>query len=156
MNRATAQRFADAELRLDKLFCLACHADLLALSDAAEEALTDVGQILKDTGISIPHDDFDEASEVAEALIQAGYCGFFVQFSQPVSTVWKGRLTRSWGYYTSRWFYDASLEEAINAALAWAAENLEKSRAELREPAAPADPVPTPVQDQPNKKEGPA
>lgn len=65
-------------------------------------------------------EDFERNDMFSQWIHQTGRLGFVVKFATPVMThIAKGHTRYSWSYYTTRWLYGNSLEDAIAAGLAW-------------------------------------
>lgn len=80
--------------------------------------------------VDLPLRGDESAVWVCEWLRDAGKFGFLVQFATPVMKPYSptGR-TFSWGYYSTKWIYAETVEEAIDKGLAWVAERRAKEDA---------------------------
>jgi hypothetical protein len=102
----------DAELRLEKVVCLALQP-YLALSDDATYMLEDVERLVRETGIAVEFDEDDDLEEedwIFELLMARGFNGWFIEVAHAKS---------GWGLYNSRWFYADTVDEALAKALAY-------------------------------------
>lgn len=123
-------RLFDATARIDRVIYL---AGALAAMDAFPDDLKDffdeedTETIEKALG---PLPEWFEPEESAsvqaefifEWLRDAGKLGFLVQFATPVMTPHGSSRSFSWGYYSTRWVYADTMDEAIAKGLEWCEE----------------------------------
>lgn len=118
-----AAEAASCQLRVERIACLGFHP-AFELSDDVQEMLEDVAQLIKDDAVNsadVPDEEAD-ADDLSEALLEAGYRGFFVRCANPKSD--------SWGLYNVRWFYADTIESAIAAGIEWARERESRKQTE--------------------------
>ena len=111
MKQKLIAQFDEAELRLEKVVCLALQP-YLALSDEAEQMLEYFEDVVKETGINYKLDeefDPDAVNDLAEDLRMHGFTNYFVQISKALD---------GWGLSTSRWFYVDTIDKAVELAIA--------------------------------------
>ncbi len=72
--------------------------------------------------IDIDSGGYQRADDIFEWLRDTGKLGFLVNFATPVMEK-SGENSRSfsWGYYSTKWIYAESMEEAVDKGLAWVA-----------------------------------
>ena len=110
MKQKLIAQFDEAELRLEKVVCLALQP-YLALSDDAEQMLEYFEDVVKETGINYKLDeesDPDAVDDLAEDLRMHGFTNYFVNIAKAID---------GWGLSTSRWFYTESVEKAVELAI---------------------------------------
>lgn len=98
-----------------------------ALSDDLNEFFddTDLSDIEKLFGkipdyLDIDGHGYERSDSIYEWLRSIGKIGFLVQFATPVMTP-SGPSSRSysWGYYSTKWIYADSVEEAVELGMKW-------------------------------------
>lgn len=63
------------------------------------------------------------AEDICHWIYTTGRIGFLVQFATPVMEIQGGSCRRfSWGYYSTRWIYAETVDDAIDQGLAWVKE----------------------------------
>ena len=127
--RDRSEQFEELEIRIEHIFSLAFQPDYSALSDNVRDCLDDLGN-LEEAGFSLEalglradlDDEYPDESDVANALLTRGHDGFFILASTPRREIRNGRVTTSWGCYWQKWFYGINLEDALDQAAVWVAE----------------------------------
>jgi hypothetical protein len=77
--------------------------------------------------------EWDEYEEISEFLYNNGIFGFLVQFATPIPEDFTAYgHSGSWGYYTMKWIYAETYEDACVAAMKWQDEYIEKKRAQQK------------------------
>ncbi len=119
----------DATARVDRVIYL---AGALAAMDVFPDNLKDFFdeeiEIIEKALGPLPEwfDLAESASEQAEFIFEwlrdAGKLGFLVQFATPVMTPHGSSRSFSWGYYSTRWVYAGTMDEAIAKGLEWCEE----------------------------------
>ncbi|MDY0164638.1 hypothetical protein [Desulfobotulus sp.] len=73
--------------------------------------------------------EWNEYEEISQFLWDNGKSGFLVQFATPIPENFTARgHSGSWGYYTTKWIYAETYEDACAAAMKWQDEYIEKKR----------------------------
>lgn len=125
-HKAIAQRFAEADLRIEQILYLAGE-NPLAASDAFERFVEDhSGKEIRNIfgrerlGDWVEDEDEIEPEELLEALHDTGLIGFLVQFGRAVRKYSSpASYFSSWGTVQLNWIYAETLEAAIRRAHAW-------------------------------------
>lgn len=127
-NKVTAETLDNATARIDRIVWLAAMSSDFSFAEPLEDLLECEADLLRKLFPWVPGDVFagSVTDEVAEMVMfhsaEAGKLGFVIQMATPVMRPYKGGRSFSWGWYSTAWFYGETLDEALQAGLAWVAE----------------------------------
>jgi hypothetical protein len=131
--REMQELFFDNSIRPDEIIHLGLQCiDEYSWPDAATEAFEDdFDQVWDAIGLSPPGDNEDEKWAIADHLLHNNKHGFLIKFATPVPISFSenGYSTNGWGYYTTKWIYADSFDEACEEAMRWHQEYIDKKRA---------------------------
>jgi hypothetical protein len=135
------EKLYDATARIESVIFM---AGAMAATDAFPDDLNDffddedVETIEKLFGkmpdwVDLEGRGYERAEGIFEWLKESKKFGFLVKFATPVMTP-SGPNSRSfsWGYYSTQWFYEESIEAAIEKGLAWCEERRAKEDAKAK------------------------
>lgn len=140
--KAIYDRLYNANARMGKVIFLAGAISGDVLSDELDDFLTDDLDAVVAAFGEIPRrvenaldgiDREDRAAEFSDWLIGKGMLGFLVHFETPVMTYHKDDArSYSWGYYSVKWVYGDSIDEAINKGMEWVDEMRRKEKSKSK------------------------
>lgn len=126
------EKLYEATLRVERTIYLAGALSDSSLPDDLNDFLDDEDVVAECLGdipdwVDLAARPVDRGDWVCEWLMSAGRFGYLVQFATPVMTPHSATSRSfSWGYYSTKWVYAETMEEAIDKGLAWAEERRAK------------------------------
>lgn len=137
-----AQKLFDESARIDRTILIAGSMTDGAFSDDFNEFLDDedestieecLGEI--PDGVDIEGHGYSRNDSVCEWLTDKEKLGFLVKFATPVMefNLKTGHRTFSWGYYSTKWIYAETLDDAIGAGLEWVTKRREAEEHKAKE-----------------------
>lgn len=135
--KALSKKMSDAELRIESVLSVAGMTSVTPMAkplrtffeDEDDDTIKRCCPVVTKALLREREDDADYfINEIPALVFNKDRLGFLVQFATPVMTHKNMRATYSWGYYGTYWLYADTIEEAIEAGLAWAAERREKEK----------------------------
>lgn len=125
--KALAEKLLNESVRIERIILLAGAMTDGAFSDDINEFLDDedestieecLGRI--PDWVDIEAHGFSRNDSVSEWLIEQKKLGFLVKFATPVmEKTGRGLSTFSWGYYSTKWVYAETLDDAIANGMKW-------------------------------------
>jgi len=132
-------RFDEATARIDRIILLAGAIGDDALSKDAEEFFTDEDfETIEGAFGPLPawvkeEMEAGDAGAVTEWLFREEKLGFLIQVATPIMEMpGKNSFRYSWGYYTFKWVYGDTLNQALRAGFLWIREQRKKEKAKAK------------------------
>lgn len=129
------ERFDEATARLEQVICIAGAISACdAISDPLSELLDEDDDTLQKCFGELPDwltDELgtrDAGGAFAEWALRENKLGFVVQIATPVMEHHGDSSSFSWGYYRTAWVYGDTFDDAVNAGLAWVADERKKEK----------------------------
>ena len=123
-----AERFENETARIEELFLLAgmVGSDNMPnqLSEFLADEVDDLGEIMgcKMPDYVIKGIEAEEWDSFSEFIYSHNKIGYMLKMATPIMQATSANSYRySWGYYSTKWFYGDTLEEAIEAGFKWVA-----------------------------------
>lgn len=130
MNKQLSRKLEQATARVETMIHLGCMVtDASSLPEALDDLLQDDDTLVQafpdmPEWVKAALDSRHERGEAfSEWVCQEEKFGFVIQFATPVmrNIDKNGCGSYSWGYYSTRWVYGETLEEAVTNGIAWVA-----------------------------------
>ena len=120
-HKEITEYFSENCLRLEKIIHIASMCCSRSLPPIAEDAFNDDwDDVCRAIGID-PPDNYIGPYEMSARLYALNKLGFLIQAATPILKFKsQASSTSSWEYYTTKWIYAESLDEAIEKAKKWA------------------------------------
>lgn len=131
--RKLFNRLDDATVRFEQMICL---AGALASIDSYPDALSDLFDEEDDETLigifgKLPKYLLNAREEggaeffgecFTEWAVKTNHLGFLIQFATPVMKHHGSGSSYSWGFYSTKWVYGNTFDEAVDAGFAWVAD----------------------------------
>ncbi|EAT16086.1 hypothetical protein HTZ97_16235 [Desulfuromonas acetoxidans] len=125
-----AERCYEESLRIGKIIYLAANPD--QVNDDLAELFEDYEDTLEEIFGKAPNwvveENYDKET-LHEWLMQKEKFGFLVHFETPVRKYFsETSCSFGWGYYSMKWIYSESLEDAIEQGISWAKQQTKEAK----------------------------